>query len=69
MNHQQQVAAFTAAMATFADVMSSVVDAVAGHRRRLENVGFSETAAEQMSVQYHQFLLSTLIKAAEKASS
>jgi hypothetical protein len=45
------------------ELLGPMTDAVAGHRARLEASGFSPTAAEMMSIDFHRALVMMTFKA------
>ena len=47
----------TEALANIVDIYSGVAEATAGYRARLEQLGFSPTAAESMAADFHRGLL------------
>lgn len=59
-NPDEASAAMAGALMGLNAVFDSVVDAVTGHRAKLLEKGFSETAAEAMSVAYHAAVMQAI---------
>lgn len=47
------------------DAYAPLIEAVAGHRAKLEAAGFSPTAAEMMSIDFHRSLMASITSKAQ----
>ena len=47
-----------------AELMMTIAETVKGYRVQLEGMGFSPLGAEQMAIQFHQHILTTVSQAA-----
>lgn len=61
---EQMRADFVAAIAQLTENVKVLSEAVTGYRADLEAKGFSPTAAEAMSMEYHTYLMVMLANAA-----
>lgn len=58
----EDVAAFGAQLHALGEVLSLIVESVAGYRAKLEAAGFSPTAAERGAIDYHRELLASAMR-------
>lgn len=54
------------AMLALADAMDQIIATVAGYRAKLEAAGFSPTASEAMTTDYHQALITAVLAPRKK---
>ncbi len=67
MNEEQRQQ-LTEGMLTLQETYVACVESAAGYRARALAAGFSETAAEQMALAYHQLLIQQFAVASMKAA-